>query len=304
MRDVATREEEWRSLAIAEIGLATAQAYRGDHRDAIETTTRAVDVARRSNLDHEEARALWIQCWSLVRLGELAPAAALQESVLDICERVGDDALLANALNLAGVIDASTGDFASARGHFEQAAETYTRIGNEPALMPILNNIGVIDESLGRYELAAERYADALTVAERTNNLDAQMVYRSNLGGIEVALGRYDSAERHLDWVIGAEQSGLAVMPETLRFLAEAYSGQGPATPRPLRRPARLSMLRKKPRHRTTSAVQMVGGRRVGDRLDRGIAHCHRLLERSDRLRPGLHVRNGECHVHLCRGMS
>jgi class 3 adenylate cyclase/tetratricopeptide (TPR) repeat protein len=213
-------------LAIAENGIATAETHRRRPREALESAVRGREAAKRAGARAEEARALFIEAWSSIRLGAFDEGVRLATEVLEISREVGENSQLAEALNLQGVISASTGSYDQAIADFTEAASIYKAAGNDEKLMPILNNLGVIAELRGDHEDAEQKYSDALAMALETADRDAELVYMSNLGGTLVALNRPVEAEERLRTVIEmSPESGL--LSETYQFLSESLAAQG-----------------------------------------------------------------------------
>jgi class 3 adenylate cyclase/predicted ATPase len=226
MRTNATDGNDDLAVARAEHGIATAETHRRRPREARESAIRSRQAARRAGAREEEAKALFIEAWSSIRLGAFEEGVRLATEVLEISREVAEKAQLAEALNLQGVISASTGSYDQAIADFTEAASIYKAAGNDERLMPILNNLGVIAELRGDHEDAEQKYSDALAMAQETADRDAELVYMSNLGGTLVALDRPGEAESRLRTVIEmAPESSL--LSETYQFLSESLAAQG-----------------------------------------------------------------------------
>jgi class 3 adenylate cyclase/tetratricopeptide (TPR) repeat protein len=213
-------------LAMAENGIATAETHRRRPREALESAIRGREAARRAGARDEEARAMFIEAWSSIRLGAFDEGVRLATEVLEISREVGENSQLAEALNLQGVISASTGSYDKAIADFTEAASIYEAAGNDEKLMPILNNLGVIAELRGDHEDAEQKYSDALAMALETADRDAELVYMSNLGGTLVALNRPEEAEERLRTVIEMSPES-SLLSETYQFLSESLAAQG-----------------------------------------------------------------------------
>jgi tetratricopeptide (TPR) repeat protein len=166
--------------------------------------------------------------WVMFRLGNLKDAQNLAEQVLELCNTLDIEDLRGNTLNLLGAINIVSGQYDKAATVFEEAHTIFQRLGDRPHAMTIVNNLGWLAETRGDYQLANQRYAEALKFAHETGHRDAEMVYLSNLGGTRVMLEDYSGAEKDLRQVIEmASGSGLGVLSETYRALAEACCYQG-----------------------------------------------------------------------------
>jgi class 3 adenylate cyclase/tetratricopeptide (TPR) repeat protein len=225
LRDDAIEAGDDGVLARAELGIATAETHRRRPREAVESARRSREAAKRGEMRADEARALFVEAWSSIRLGAFEEGVQKAIEVLAISREVGDPSQLAEALNLQGVISASTGSYDQAIADFSEAAAIYETAGNEEKLMPILNNLGVIAELRGDHEDAEKRYSEALAMARETNDRDAELVYLSNLGGTLVALGRPVEAEAMLREVISLSPEK-SMLSEAYQFLTGALTAQ------------------------------------------------------------------------------
>ena len=225
LRDDAIEAGDDQVLARAELGIATAETHRRQPREALDSARRSREAAIRAELRLAEAKALFVEAWSSIRLGAFEDGVQMAGEVLAISREVGEQAQLAEALNLQGVISASTGSYDRAIADFSEAAALYEVSGNEEKLMPILNNLGVIAELRGDFRTAEKRYSEALAMARETNDRDAELVYLSNLGGTLVALERPVEAEEMLRKVISLSPEK-SMLSEAYQFLTGALIGQ------------------------------------------------------------------------------
>lgn len=209
-------------------GIAEAKVRQGEFRGAFNAAVIAADTARRVDASLELARATWMKAWSLLHLGEIEEAEQLAQEILETSERLNYRNQQAQSLNLIGILHLVQGRYGDARDYLEQALALFTEIANRGPAMAVLNNLGVISESYGDYEASYNQYDQALTIARELGNRDAEMVYLSNLGGIQVFMRQYPEAEIKLLKVIEmAQTSGLSILSDTYRCLAESQLGQG-----------------------------------------------------------------------------
>ncbi len=224
---LATDIDDWGAVARAEHGIATAETHRGKLKEALESAGRARRSAERAGDRKREAQAMFIEAWSFIRLGSFEKGAGVAGDMLSVAREVDEPGLLAEALNLQGVISASTGKYEKAVENFSEAADFYEAAGNAERLMPILNNLGVIAELRGNYAAAETRYRDALARALEASDKDAELVYSSNLGGALVAQGRPEESVSVLRHVIDGAPGESSLLSEANRFLAEALLDLG-----------------------------------------------------------------------------
>jgi tetratricopeptide (TPR) repeat protein len=214
-------------MARAEHGIATAETYRGRSKQALESAIRSREAAAGCGNRSQEAKAVFLEAWSNIRLGEFEEGVRLAEDLLEISREVDEPVQLAEALNLKGVIAASLGSYDDAAEFFAEAARIYEDAGNEEKLMPILNNLGVIAELRGDYASAEQSYSEALARAREISDRDAELAFSSNLGGALVGLGRPAEAETILREVLELAPGEFSPLPETYQFLAEALLARG-----------------------------------------------------------------------------
>lgn len=216
-----------RALANAWLGLATAQIYQGDIKSALESTSRAEEIARNASENFVLATALYMKGWNLVRIGKLEDALQLAEQAMQLSSEIGNPSQRAQSHNLLGAVHYMLGHYPQASQHFEQALLIFQTTGERGPAMGTINNLGEIAKARGDYQTAYERYQEALKVAREIGFRDAEMLYLSNLGGVRVNLKQYAAAEQDLQHVlVMAETTRFGQMAETYRFLAEAYLGQ------------------------------------------------------------------------------
>ncbi|HEY5889754.1 MAG TPA: adenylate/guanylate cyclase domain-containing protein [Acidimicrobiia bacterium] len=217
------------AVARAQHGISTAETHRGRSKRALASAILSREAAVGCGDRSQEAKAVFLEAWSNIRLGDFSEGVRLAAELLEISREVEEPTQLAEALNLEGVIAASLGSYDEAAGYFTEAASLYESAGNQEKLMPILNNLGVIAELRGDYVAAEHSYSDALSRARDISDRDAELVYSSNLGGALVALRRSDEAETILRAVIDLAPGEFSLISETYRFLAEALMGRGVA---------------------------------------------------------------------------
>ncbi len=208
-------------------GMGEAKVRQGDFKGAIAAAEMGADIARQIDASLEFVQNTWMKAWSLLHTGQVDTALELAQELLDTSERINSANQRGQCFNLIGILHLVQGRYAPAEDYFKQAVEIFNQIANRGAAMAVLNNLGVIRESYGDYETSYTQYEQALMLAREFGNRDAEMVYLSNLGGIQVILRQYPEAEAKLLKVIEmAKTSGLSILSDTYRCLAEAQLGQ------------------------------------------------------------------------------
>jgi serine/threonine protein kinase/tetratricopeptide (TPR) repeat protein len=228
LRTNAETSHDVRAEAAAWYGIARTLTYQGEMGSAMESATRAEEIARAAGLSVELVQALWMKGWITFRMGDLSAAESIADQVLLLSQDLQEQSLMANCQNLLGAIHSMLGNYGEAALHFENALDSFGKLGLRANAMSVVNNLGWLAENRGDYQHAFARYQEALGIARDTGHRDAEMVYLSNLGGMRVMMGDYPTAEAELRQVISmAAISGLGVLSETYRNLAEATLRQG-----------------------------------------------------------------------------
>jgi class 3 adenylate cyclase/predicted ATPase len=219
--------DEAAAQARAELGLAMARDYQGDHRAALESARHAEQLAAAPGTRAELAMALRMQGQCLFRLGDTTAALKLGQRALALSRELGDNQRLGRSLNLLGAATNILGRYAEARNAWEEALAVFNAAGDRRMIGVLLNNLGVIAEAHGDDHAAYERYRDATAIAGAIGHRNDEMVYRGNLAGVHIRLGEYAAAERDLLEVVQmAGATGGDMLADTYRLLAEAYLGQ------------------------------------------------------------------------------
>jgi tetratricopeptide (TPR) repeat protein len=90
-----------------------------------------------------------------------------------------------------------------------------------------VNSLGELARLQGDYHKAAGYYHRAYLTLEEIGDITYSLIVLSNLGGIMVATGDYAASLVPLEEVIARVGTRWLALPETYRFLAEAYLGLG-----------------------------------------------------------------------------
>ena len=143
------------------------------------------------------AGALWGAglMWTLI--GDGARAAALLEESLAAARALGDDSLIARALDVLGLLAFFGNDLAAARELFEASITHARTAGDEWCLTDALGTLGSIYPLQGEPELARSAGSEALAMARRSGD---QQGLRMALFGLALAAfrrGDMPEARRH-----------------------------------------------------------------------------------------------------------
>lgn len=111
----------------------------------------------------------------------------------DVATELGDDILIAEALNVLAGIALETGELEQARDTFGQAL---TRGGSNPELRGrIERNLGIIANIQGDHEGALALYQRSLDACNAANDVQGRAIAFHNLGMVSADLERWDEAD-------------------------------------------------------------------------------------------------------------
>lgn len=118
------------------------------------------------------------------RRGDYAAARDAVEAALDVGERMDAQAIMAEALNLLGVISTLAGDPLEAEGLYRRSREIYSRLENVKAIANVRANLGNLYVRLGRYADALTEQTASLALRERIGDPWAIGSCHNNLGDV------------------------------------------------------------------------------------------------------------------------
>jgi tetratricopeptide (TPR) repeat protein len=223
MLHAALNQKDPLSEVHALIGIALALTQQGDHREAMQHSIRAEELARSIRAEEQIARCLWSQGATSFYLGDGQKALAKAEEALRINTRIDNRTEMARCLNLLAAAYYSLGDYRQAEQYWENALSLFQELGDRSKGMDVLNNLGVIADASGDYNTAFQRYHSALELAREMGYRDGEIVFLSNRGGMHVALGNYAAAEADLQQAIErAGKAGSWILPGTYYELCQA----------------------------------------------------------------------------------
>ncbi|MFQ5980938.1 MAG: tetratricopeptide repeat protein [Candidatus Heimdallarchaeota archaeon] len=129
--------------------------------------------------------------------GDLDLAHEALQQCLATRQELGDSHVIADALNVIGIIYASKGAFDSAIEHLEQAMAIFEKLKNKLPIIKIRNNIGMICWQTGKLDLAIEYFRESYALSEELGNRRYVAAISLNIGLILWHRGELDSALEH-----------------------------------------------------------------------------------------------------------
>jgi ATP/maltotriose-dependent transcriptional regulator MalT/DNA-binding SARP family transcriptional activator len=168
------------------------QRMRGQFRQALQTSQRALDLAERDPLVGVNAlRNLGI---AYAVLGQPDQSIASLQAALRVAEEHGDEINAAFCAHDLGTAELRRGQLVAARQYFHRALIYWRKIGNPGALAGTLQGLGVVHHYLGQYAEADDRYQEALNKAQLASDPRMQAYGLANQGDLYRDTGQYDQA--------------------------------------------------------------------------------------------------------------
>lgn len=209
------------------------QFEKGESRASLESAIEAVRVGREAGKSDtarfELVRALYRKGRSTLSLGNFPEAIAISEEALQIAEELGEygDHVKANCVHLLTCANIYLGRFEKSIFYVEQEISLHRKNRNEMTLGTSLNTLGEIRRLQGDGEKAIVHFNESLAIAREIGSQTNELMILSNIGGVLLVSGDLDKAVNHLRKVVEkVGDSGHFILPETLRFLAEALIHQ------------------------------------------------------------------------------
>jgi predicted ATPase/serine/threonine protein kinase len=132
-------------------------------------------------------------------LGEIAEMRARAEVALRDARMLGDETIVAHALNRLGVAFIVLGEFAEADAALAEQASIHARRDERLALAQARERVGMLRVFEGRYVESRDSYGEALKVYRDVGATRQLGPCLLNIAEAEFYLGELDAAARHLD---------------------------------------------------------------------------------------------------------
>jgi DNA-binding SARP family transcriptional activator len=178
------------------------------------------------------ARILADQAITAHRQGDTERAGGLAASAVEQAERAGDDAALAHAGTVAGLLAAARGDAGAARRLLVRSFELAEQLGDPAAVVAAANALARLERAAGDLPRAETLLADALQVCVAIGDRHREAALRDQLAQVLHDSGRRDEAMGQLKQAvtifadIGAE--GGSVQTEVWRLSEWVDQAAGP----------------------------------------------------------------------------
>ena len=158
--------------------------------------------AKRLGFDRERVAILTMASQTHGRLGEMRLAERLAAQGVEMAERIGDNSVLADALNrLGGTLVAEAP--ARAYAAYARALELYESSGDVRGQGRVHGNMGVAAQFEARLDQASQSFAKSMAVSRAAGMPDLWGMAALNLGVLSQKCGDYDRARELLAEALG-----------------------------------------------------------------------------------------------------
>ena len=174
-------------------------------------------------------RAAWIHHLGILAQarGDYDEAARQYQRALDINERLGDKAGMADSYHQLGMLAQARGDYDEAARQYQRSLDINERLGNQAGMADSYHHLGALAQARGDYDEAARQYQRSLDINERLGNQAGMAAGYHQLGILAQDRGDYDEAARQYQRALDinerlGNQAGIATSYHQLGALAQA----------------------------------------------------------------------------------
>lgn len=126
---------------------------------------------------------------------------------LQLSQRLGYRAEMANLLVHIGVIHQDRGEYEEALEQYKEALATFEELGNCRGISNSLHNIGIIYQDRGDFDTAMRNYQRALAIAEELSDHAGVASSLHQIGRIYQGRGEYEAALEHFQRSLTIEEA-------------------------------------------------------------------------------------------------
>ena len=179
---------------------------RGDYDEAARQYQRALDIHERLG-DQAGIADGHHGLGNIASLhGDYDEAARRYQRSLDISERLGDQARTALIYNRLGALAHYRSDYDEAARQYQRSLDIHERLRDQAGIATSCNNLGSLARERSDYDEAARQYQRALKIEERLGNQAHIALIRNNLGGVAQHRSQYDEAARQYQRALDIEE--------------------------------------------------------------------------------------------------
>lgn len=192
--DSARKMDDRRAEAGALIDLSAAQLDAGDHRAAITSATRALELYRDLGELLGVAHALTELNFMQSNTGDYSAAAASLTEALNLYRDLGDRLGEARALKALGRVQANIDGYPAAITSLSLASRLYHDLRDRLGEANVLNDLGVVQRQTGDYPAAVVGLTEALALYRDLHDRYGEANALHNLGAAQQEAGDYPAA--------------------------------------------------------------------------------------------------------------
>jgi CHAT domain-containing protein/tetratricopeptide (TPR) repeat protein len=185
----------------------------------------ALDIFRRTGHIYQQALITLSIGFMLGESGDIPSALEYSHQAAQLFEQLGDQHMLARALNNTGGMEDLLGHPRNAFDAYGRALEIDRQVGDTGNEATVLGNIGKLHYDTGDWQQALDNYRQALDIYHRLGNVPRESYTLQNMGVAYQALGQLDQALELLQQALPLHRSTNDRRGEadTLRSLGNVY---------------------------------------------------------------------------------
>lgn len=195
----AREQKDISAIARLQVRLSRVDEATGHFERAILRAEEAGDLARKVGDDALVATALDIQALAERRLGRYEAAVSTAQKALEIARRLGDARLQASSLRNIGAVAQAVGEYGQAEARYKASLDAANVSGDALEQAKTLNNLGGLSRSRGEYEQALEYYRRSLAKRREVRDRAGEVRVLGNLCLAYINLGDYRQALEHCE---------------------------------------------------------------------------------------------------------
>jgi len=175
--------------------LADLWETRGEYKNALNLLLKVKEELVSSLSIPDQAKLLNDIGWLHYRLGDYEKSMEACKLTLTTLNPNQHPLVVAQALNIMGVVHFNTSRYDEAISYYDQSAFLRERAGDENALSGSFNNLGLAYQTKGEYEKALEYYNRSLEIKKRQMNRAGIAAGHLNLALLYLEMHNFDQAE-------------------------------------------------------------------------------------------------------------
>ncbi len=202
--------------------LADTWESKGEYKKSIDLLTRAKEELQSTLAIPDQARLLNDIGWLQYRLGNYESSMESCKLSLATLNANEHPSIVAQALNIMGVVHFNTSCYDEAISYYEQSTLLREHAGDENALAASYNNLALAYQTKGEYDKALSYYQKSLEIKRRQNNQAGIAAAYLNLSLLYLEMRNFKEAEKRC-----RESLEISTLLGIAKLTAEIYSTLG-----------------------------------------------------------------------------